>query len=51
MNDADYENMPAFSCGVKALDDFFHFDVGRMNMGIGEPPDLPKWAVAGVFLF
>ena len=27
MNDADYENMPAFLCGVKALDDFFHFEV------------------------
>ena len=27
MNDADYENMSAFSCGVKALDDFFHFEV------------------------
>ena len=27
MNDADYENMSAFSCGVKALDDFFHLEV------------------------
>ncbi len=27
MNDADYENMSAFSCSVKALDDFFHFEV------------------------
>lgn len=27
MNDADYENMSAFSCGVKALDDFFHREV------------------------
>ena len=27
MNNADYENMSAFSCGVKALDDFFHFEV------------------------
>lgn len=27
MTDADYENMSAFSCGVKALDDFFHFEV------------------------
>lgn len=27
MNDADYENMSVFSCGVKALDDFFHFEV------------------------
>lgn len=27
MTDADYENMSAFSCGVKELDDFFHFEV------------------------
>ena len=27
MTDADYENMSAFSCGVKALDDFFHYEV------------------------
>lgn len=27
MNDADYKNMSAFSCGVKALDDFFKFEV------------------------
>ncbi len=27
MSDADYENMSAFSCGVKKLDDFFHFEV------------------------
>lgn len=27
MTDADYEMMSAFSCGVKALDDFFHFEV------------------------
>ena len=27
MDDADYENMSAFSCGVKALDDFFHFEI------------------------
>lgn len=27
MTDADYENMSAFSCGVKKLDDFFHFEV------------------------
>lgn len=27
MTDADYENISAFSCGVKALDDFFHFEV------------------------
>lgn len=27
MTDADYENMSAFSCGVKELDDFFHYEV------------------------
>lgn len=27
MTDADYENMSAFSCGVKELDDFFRFEV------------------------
>lgn len=27
MTDADYENMSAFSCGVKELDDFFHHEV------------------------
>lgn len=27
MTDADYELMSAFSCGVKELDDFFHFEV------------------------
>ncbi len=27
MTDADYENMSAFSCGVKELDDFFHNEV------------------------
>ena len=27
MTDADYENMSAFSCGVKELDDFFHIEV------------------------
>ncbi|MBD5229701.1 MAG: GNAT family N-acetyltransferase [Bacteroidales bacterium] len=27
MTDADYENMSAFSCGVKELDDFFHQEV------------------------
>jgi GNAT superfamily N-acetyltransferase len=27
MTDADYENMSAFSCGVKELDDFFHSEV------------------------
>ena len=27
MEEADYENMSAFSCGVKLLDDFFHFEV------------------------
>lgn len=27
MTDADYENMSAFSCGVKELDDFFHLEV------------------------
>ena len=27
MTDADYENMSAFSCGIKELDDFFHFEV------------------------
>lgn len=27
MTDADYENMSAFSCGVKALDDFFRHEV------------------------
>ena len=27
MTNADYENMSAFSCGVKDLDDFFHFEV------------------------
>ena len=27
MTGADYENMSAFSCGVKALDDFFHIEV------------------------
>ncbi len=27
MTDADYENMSAFSCGVKELDDFFRHEV------------------------
>lgn len=27
MTDADYENMSAFSCGVKCLDDFFRYEV------------------------
>lgn len=27
MTDADYENMSAFSCGVKELDDFFRYEV------------------------
>lgn len=27
MTDADYQNMSAFSCGVEALDEFFHFEV------------------------
>ena len=27
MDSADYEHLSAFSCGVKALDDFFHFEV------------------------
>lgn len=27
MNDADYENMSAFSCGEKELDDFFHYEI------------------------
>lgn len=27
MTDADYENMSAFSCGVKELDNFFHYEV------------------------
>ena len=27
MTDADYENMSAFLCGVKELDDFFHIEV------------------------
>lgn len=27
MTDADYENMSAFSCGVKELDDFFQHEV------------------------
>ncbi|MDE5644620.1 MAG: GNAT family N-acetyltransferase [Muribaculaceae bacterium] len=27
MNDADYANMSAFSCGVKTLDDFFQLEV------------------------
>lgn len=27
MTDADHENMSAFSCGVKELDDFFRFEV------------------------
>lgn len=27
MNDADYDNMSAFSCGVDALDDFFRYEV------------------------
>ena len=27
MTDADYENMSAFSCGVKELDEFFHYEV------------------------
>ena len=27
LTDADYENMPAFSCGVRELDNFFHFEV------------------------
>ena len=27
MTDADYENMSAFSCGIKELDNFFHFEV------------------------
>lgn len=27
MTDADYENMSAFSCGVKKLDNFFQFEV------------------------
>lgn len=27
MTDADFEKMSAFSCGVKKLDDFFHFEV------------------------
>ncbi len=27
MTDTDYENMSVFTCGVKELDDFFHFEV------------------------
>lgn len=27
MTDADYEKLSVFSCGVKELDDFFHFEV------------------------
>lgn len=27
MADTDYENMSAFSCGVKELDDFFRYEV------------------------
>lgn len=27
MTEADYENMSAFSCGVRELDDFFHYEV------------------------
>jgi len=27
MTDADYENMSAFSCGVKELDDFFRHEI------------------------
>lgn len=32
MNDADYENMSAFSCGIKELDDFFHFEIKECVM-------------------
>ena len=32
MTDADYENMSAFSCGIKELDDFFHIEVRECVM-------------------